>query len=34
MELSSMKSICCNLLQTAKRAVEIALEQDKDAALL
>lgn len=33
MELNLMKSICYKLLETAKRALEQAIEQDKDAAM-
>jgi len=31
--LSLMKNICYKLLETAKRAVEIAIEQDEDVAM-
>ena len=33
MELNLMKSICYKLLETAQRAVELAIEQDEEAAL-
>jgi hypothetical protein len=33
MELNLMKNICCKLLETAKRTIEIAIEQDEDAAM-
>ena len=33
MELNLMKNICYKLLETAKRAVELAIEQDEEEAM-